>query len=49
MVISKKQAEKAVNNGAAALTCTVEHDGWLWQAVDRYDHQRVDHYRIRSL
>lgn len=49
MVISKNQAEKAVKDGRAALTTTVEHNGWLWQALDRYDHNRVDHYRVRSL
>ena len=44
MIISRSQALAAIARGDAAESGVTDYDGAL-VAVDRYDHQRVDHYR----
>jgi hypothetical protein len=50
MIIPRKHAMKAIESGNAKEVgiCTSEYagapDGRKYVIVDRYDHQRVDHY-----
>ena len=45
MIISRSQALAAIARGDAAEFSVTDHDGAPMVVVDRYDHQRVDHYR----
>ena len=47
MTITKRYAERLIREGKAVKTTTVSEDnGHRYQAIDRLDLQRVDHYRI---
>ena len=47
MIINKKYADRLIRQGKAAKTTLVTtENGVTYQAIDRLDRQRVDHYRI---
>ncbi len=49
MIITAAHARSLVKSGKATPTTTVTDDqGRVWQALDRHDIQRVDHYRVGS-
>lgn len=49
MIITKGYADKLISRGDAKLgPITHDDEGSRWQAVTRYDLQRVDHYRVRQ-
>ena len=48
MTITKSYAERLIRQGKAVKTTTItEENGHQFQAIDRLDMQRVDHYRIK--
>jgi hypothetical protein len=48
MTITKHYAERLIRHGKAVKTTTITEDnGHQYQAIDRLDMQRVDHYRIK--
>ena len=48
MTITKSHAERLIRQGKAVKTTTITEDsGHRYQAIDRIDMQRVDHYRIQ--
>lgn len=47
MIITKTYADRLIRESNATKTTTVTDDkGRTFQAIDRHDIQRVDHYRI---
>ncbi len=46
MIISKSHALQLINEGKAQASGVTTHDGHRYQIVNRYDVQRVDHYRL---
>ena len=47
MIISKKYADRLIRKGKAVETALVTtENGDTYQAIDRLDRQRVDHYRV---
>ena len=47
MIITKSYANRLLREGKALETTTVtDEKGHTFQAIDRLDKQRVDHYRV---
>jgi len=46
MIITRTYAQRLIKQGKATKTTTVNDNGQTLQAIDRYDLQRVDHYRL---